>query len=214
MRYGPEYAVVATLSDGTNIQVRPVQPSDREPLREAFRRLSPESRYRRFFAVLSDLSDEMLTYMTCVDGTDHVAFVAVVESADLKTERGVGIARFVRVPDKPTMAEAAVTVVDDMQRRGVGRILTLTLAGAARERGIVHFSGEVLASNAPMLEALRQSNATLEATSEGTVRFVVPIAPDNEPMILRLLSLAARSMTVFLSSLSFLWPKRPAGRAP
>ena len=183
MRYGSDYAAQATLPDGTCIHVRAIQPSDREPLREAFQRLSPESRYRRFFAMIADLSDEMLTYMTEIDGVNHVAFVATVESVDLKTERGVGVARFVRVPDRPSMAEAAVTVVDDMQHHGVGRVLTLTLAAAARERGISSFCGEVLASNAPMIEALRQSNATLEPTAEGTLRFVVSIAVENEPVI-------------------------------
>jgi GNAT superfamily N-acetyltransferase len=159
---------------------------------------------------MSDLSDEMLTYMTEVDGVDHFALVATVDSPDLKTERGVGVARFVRTAEDPKAAEAAVIVVDDMQHLGIGRLLALRLMAAARERGIERFTGEVLASNAPMIEALAASGAAMEDAGEGTVRFNVSIAQGDEPMLLRLFREIARTMAVFLLKLRPL----PAGGKP
>jgi hypothetical protein len=36
-----------TLSDGSQIAIRPIEPGDRDAIAEGLRRLSPESRYRR-----------------------------------------------------------------------------------------------------------------------------------------------------------------------
>jgi GNAT superfamily N-acetyltransferase len=43
-----------------------------------------------------------------------------------------------------------VTVADEAQRKGLGRLLLLRLVAAARERGIERFRFEVLSSNAAM----------------------------------------------------------------
>src|SRR6185312_12745992 len=147
MPTGPDFREERTLADGRKIVLRHIQPSDKDELRRGFLALSPESRYRRFFGGV-ELDDRALKYLTEVDGKDHVAIVATTESLDLKSERGVGVARFIRSKKDPAAAEAAVTVVDDMQRLGVGTLLGWALARAARERGIERFRCDVLESNA------------------------------------------------------------------
>src|SRR5437667_11458151 len=117
MRTGPDFSEEHTLSDGTRVTLRHIRPSDADGLRDGFSRLSRESRYRRFFSGKTELSSEMLHYLTEVDGVDHVAIVAVGVSPDLKSEAGYGVARFVRREDDPDVAEAALTVVDDMQHK-------------------------------------------------------------------------------------------------
>jgi len=198
VKIGPDYRVSHTLPGGEVVTLRPIQPDDRGALHDAFMRLSPESRYRRFFAPITDLTDEKLTYLCCVDGIDHFALVATTVTPDLKSELGVGVARFVRSSRDPGAAEAAVTVVDDMQHRGIGKLLMLTLVEAALERGIRRLTGEVLATNEPVLEALRASGAKLESLEEGTVRFEVPLGAGKEPLLLHLLREAARSIPGFL----------------
>ena len=86
------------LKDGTRITLRPIQPDDGDALRAAFARLSPESRYRRFFSSVNELSDAVVHYLTHVDGRDHVAIVA--ESFDLR--KGLGVARFIRLEKERT----------------------------------------------------------------------------------------------------------------
>ena len=165
------------LGDGTRITIRPIRPEDAGPLRAAFAELSPESRYRRFFRALTSLSDDTLRYLTQVDGKDHVALVAVVESLDLKSERGVGVARFVRSKDDPRAAEAAVTVIDAMQGKGIGTLLLQELAARAGEVGVARFRGEVLVSNEPMVRALARAGVPVTSVpgDEATLAFEVPV---------------------------------------
>jgi GNAT superfamily N-acetyltransferase len=136
------------VRDGAPIEIRPIRPDDREALADGIRRLSPESRYRRFFAPLEGLTEGQLDYLTDVDHHDHEALVAVEPG----TERGIGVARFVRSESDPEVAEFAVAVADDWQSRGVGTALIHRLTERAREEGIRRFSGSILEDNRPMLE--------------------------------------------------------------
>jgi GNAT superfamily N-acetyltransferase len=152
---------------GAPVTIRPIQPEDRDELREGFRRLSPLSRYQRFFSEMSDLSDEQLDYLTQVDGHNHVALVALCPTADLRLERGVGVARFVRLADEPDVAEVAITVADDAQHKGIGSALLAALIAAARARGIHRFRMQVLSTNAGMLALLAHARA-VEISHDGT----------------------------------------------
>jgi GNAT superfamily N-acetyltransferase len=194
------------LADGTVVFVRPIRPEDAALIRDGFERLSAESRYRRFFGAVTHLTDEVLEYLTNVDGVTHVAFVAGQVTLDLKTERGIGVARFVRLAADPEVAEAAVTVVDDMQRKGLGRILLTTLADAARERGVKRFRGEVLATNGPIRQILAEAAAQVVRADGVTVEYDVALdaPPTNEhgvSILARLLREAAASMAIHLRRL-------------
>lgn len=204
MRTGPDFREEHTLADGTHVLLRHVRPSDGEELRRAFERLSPESRYRRFFGGLTQLSDATLHYLTEVDGHDHVAIVALTESPDLKTETGLGVARFVRLKDEPSVAEAAVTVVDDAQRRGLGRLLATTLAQAAQERGVHRFRADVLADNEPMRAIMTEIGATERSGVAGVISYDVNldvVGPARDGPVDRFLRAAASSMAVLLRRL-------------
>jgi GNAT superfamily N-acetyltransferase len=193
MRTGPHLNEEHVLADGTPVVLRHIRPSDAAELRRGFLSLSPESRYRRFMRDVGDLSDSTLRYLTEVDGRDHVAIVAVGYAPDLKTEIGYGLGRFVRVKGEPDVAEAAITVIDPMQRKGLGRLLSLTLAEAARERGIHHFRAEVLASNVPVRQMLEELGAVTRGESSESVTIDVPLddVRGGEPAVARWLRAAA-----------------------
>jgi len=162
-----------TLSDGSRVVIRPIAAEDRDELAAGFERLSPESRYRRFFGPMQRLSERDLDRLTQVDHHDHEALVAVEE----ETGRGVGVARFVRT--QPDEAEPAVVVADDWQRLGVaGRLLDL-LADRALEEGIVRFRAAVLAQNADAIAALRRLGETETAHRGREVELVIRLtAPE------------------------------------
>lgn len=169
-----------TLRDGTRILVRPILPDDKERLREGFARLSAQSRYRRFMTPLEHLGDEQLRYLTEVDHADHMAWVALDPSQP--GQPGVGVSRYVRLPEDPTAAEAAVTVLDDYQGRGIGTILLRLLAESAAAHGIRSFLGYVLADNDPMVAILHDLGATV--AHEGPLLRVdvpIPASPDELP---------------------------------
>ncbi len=177
----PEYRINAdyreehVLDDGTKVTLRLIRPDDAGPLRQGFSRLSPTSRYRRFLSGMTELSDDMVRYLTEIDGVNHVAVVATTDSLDLKTEIGLGVARVIRLEGEPTVAEAAVTVTEEMQRKGVGRLLVRIMAEAALERGVKTIRAEVLAENAPMRRLLAEVGAVVRSDDGATLVLDIPL---------------------------------------
>lgn len=148
------------LRDGTEVLLRPVRAIDRERIRTAFHRLSPESRYLRFFAGKTELSEELLTYFSEVDQVNHVAWGAIdPRSPDL---RGLGLGRFARRADDPTKAETAVAVADEVQRKGLGTVLLAILYVEAEARGVRALTALVLPENHFALEWFQSLGATFE----------------------------------------------------
>lgn len=176
-RTGPPAARKLTLRDGTCILVRPILPVDKDRLREGFARLSQASRYRRFMTSMEALSDRQLRYFTEIDYSDHMAWVAI--DPDHLAHPGLGVARYIRLAEDPTTAEAAVTVLDEQQGRGIGTILLEVLAESARGHGIRRFRGYVLAENTPMIDILAGLGATV-ALEGALLRVDVPIPESPE----------------------------------
>jgi RimJ/RimL family protein N-acetyltransferase len=145
-----------TLRSGDRVLIRPIRPEDKDALHDGFERLSPESRYRRFFSPMNELGARQLRYLTEVDHRTHEALIAT----DPSSSEGVGVARFVRSSTDPRAAEVAVAVVDSWQGRGLGTALLAAIATRAREEGVEHFTASVLANNSPMLDLLRRLGDT------------------------------------------------------
>ncbi|MFY0579138.1 GNAT family N-acetyltransferase [Cystobacter fuscus] len=193
-RFHPGFRERVMLEDGTWAEVRMVRREDARLLREGFSRLSPRARYQRFLSAKPRLTDEELRYLTEVDGESHVA-LGVVTWDELGREVGLGVARFFRLADMPEVAEAAITVVDDAQGKGIGRLLMDGPVQAARERGVERFEFRVLPGNQPM-NRLIQALAPSEPRHEGeALCFSVPLhtsAFEGSELIRPLLSLAAQ----------------------
>jgi len=170
-REAPDRARLQTiLRDGTAVRFRPIRPDDKHWLQDGIRQMSPQSRYRRFFSPVAELNEDQLRYFTEVDQVDHVAWVATLED-----DRVIGVARFVRLPDDTQAAEAAVTVVDAYQHRGVGRALLLVLTEDAIKRGIKRFTMFVLGENQQMLGLLHDVGAVLDGIHDGVNDFHVEL---------------------------------------
>ena len=91
-------------SDGTQLYVRHVKPSDKDLLAKAWLRLSEQSQRSRFLAPKPVLTRSDLRYLTEIDGHDHVALIALRLD---DPSRVVGVARYVRLKDDPETAEVA-----------------------------------------------------------------------------------------------------------
>jgi RimJ/RimL family protein N-acetyltransferase len=138
------------LRDGTTVRCRAVRPSDRGKLLAGFERFSPESRYRRFFSPTPRLTKTMLDRLLDVDGDDRVAIGAERLFAGFFPGPGLGIARFTRLPDRADVAEIAVSVLDEVQGRGLGIVLLRELSAAALTHGIRRFTAWVQPDNEAM----------------------------------------------------------------
>jgi GNAT superfamily N-acetyltransferase len=168
------------LPDGGRVRLRPVVPEDKAALVEGFHRLSPESRYRRFMAPIAELSEEQLAELTEVDYSDRFAWMAF--SLDEAGTPGMGVSRYVRDGTDPEVAEAAVTVIDDYQGRGLGRLLLELLGAVALENGIKRFRGFALEDNRPILELLQRLGAELSHDSPGVLRFELDLPARAEEL--------------------------------
>ncbi|MFA9412403.1 MAG: GNAT family N-acetyltransferase [Deltaproteobacteria bacterium] len=182
-RYDESYEETVHLSDGQRIHLRPMRPSDKQMLLDGFEHLSPDSRYARFMAPKSTLSERELRYLTEVDGINHFAIGAIRRHLVSKPE-GVGSARFVRLSDQPDTAEPAVTVLDDFHGKGLGSIMLQRLIEAAWERDVRWFCTELLADNTAskrMIESL-SPDVTFRHAGDGAIIATLPVPePDRTP---------------------------------
>lgn len=185
--------------------LRPIEPGDREALRAGFERLSPESRYRRFFAAMPHLSERDLDYLTVVDHHDHEAIIAVEPDGQI-----VGVARFVRTG--PGEAEPAIVVADDRQGQGLGSRLLDALVARARQEGIGCFRAPVLADNQTAIQALSRlgDTAIRPVGTEVELEILLQPAPTARRRLLELLrDVADGSLTSGGSLLAQLAPRPP-----
>jgi RimJ/RimL family protein N-acetyltransferase len=138
------------------VLVRPVRPDDRELFVAGWERMSAESRYRRFMSYKKKLSDRELDFFTHLDHDRHEAIGAI----DVETGEGVGVARMHRSESDPELAEAAVTVVDDWQGRGLGGLLLRRLTDRAQELGVRRFEATLFTNNRAMLSLFQRLGCT------------------------------------------------------
>jgi GNAT superfamily N-acetyltransferase len=165
---------IHTLRDGRRILVRPVVPADRERLVQGYAALSATSRRARFGVAPDHLSASRLDQLVDLDYDDRFALAAV--AVDEPGEPGLGVARYLRRHDDPTVAEAAVVVLDEQQGRGIATILLESLAEVARAHGIATLTGTVMWDNTPLLDAARAAGATITPAEPGvaTVQLRLP----------------------------------------
>jgi RimJ/RimL family protein N-acetyltransferase len=179
------------IRDGTEVAVRPIAPADADALRDAFERLSLQSRYERFLSPMDHMSTAMVRYFTEVDHHDHEALVAF----DPVDDRLVAVARFVR-EDNPEVAEAAITVADDWHGRGLGTAMLNEIAERAREEGVKRFSAYVLARNDDMIDMLfRLGDARIVDRANGAVQIEAELPSTGVSEQLRGLLRIAAEMT-------------------
>ncbi|PIE17082.1 MAG: hypothetical protein CSA66_06840 [Proteobacteria bacterium] len=155
--FDASYREVVTLADGTEVLLRLLRPDDKGRILDGLERMSPESRYRRFFAVRDSLSERELAYLTEIDQETHFALAAGRRDLEARGDvhAGLGVGRFICDRDAPSRAEVAVAVVDDMHGQGLGRILFKRVVAAAAERGVETIHVSVLGTNDAMLGLLR-----------------------------------------------------------
>jgi GNAT superfamily N-acetyltransferase len=166
------------LRDGTPVLNRPIRPEDKALLIDGFERLSAESRLRRFLAPVDELTATQLRYLTEIDYVNHFAWVAVLAS---HRDFGIGVGRYIRIADEPTVAEAAITVVDDYQGRGLAILLLAMLAATARTAGIEKFRAYVLEDNVVMRGLLEGLGLEAHHDAPGVLVIDASLDPNKLP---------------------------------
>ena len=147
------------LRDRRRVRLRAIRSDDKDEVRQAFARLSSESRYTRFMSTMKELSPHLLDRTVHLQTEREVGLVAETDAPD-----GIDIvggARYYIQPTDDSCCEFAVTVVDGWQGVGLASRLMRELIEAARERGLRRMEGFVLAGNTSMLDLARRLGFTV-----------------------------------------------------
>jgi len=142
------YAARELLRDGSQVDIRALQPADEAEMLAAIGRTSAQSLQRRFFVMKRHFSDKERAFFMDVDFKNHVAIVAVAEEAGRKVIVGGG--RY--IVSEPGRAEMAFVVIDAWQGRSIGSILMRHLVKIAGDAGLRELTAEVLPENAAMIK--------------------------------------------------------------
>jgi GNAT superfamily N-acetyltransferase len=160
------------LKDGAEVLIRAVRPDDKPLFVAGFSELSAASVRGRFLASRPALNVQEIAFFTEIDHVDHEAIGAL----DAETRAAVGVARYVRDNDRPHIAEAALTVADAWQGRGLGGKLLRRLRDRATANGIRRFTALLFADNEPMLTLFGQlGEVTVTGRDGSVIEIAVPL---------------------------------------
>jgi len=141
----PTVPLQLQLRDDTPILVRSLIQEDRQHLAEAYRKLSPQARFNRFWTHTGEVIGEgMLDRLLDLNSSTHQAW-AVLDPA--RTFPGIGVASWWRSKTNPGEAEFSATVLDGDHGRGIGTLLLAVLWLSAFREGIREFVAYSLTEN-------------------------------------------------------------------
>lgn len=166
-RYPSELEDDMSLPNGELLRIRPLRRGEELPIRQLYERLSPETRYLRFFSPMPLLPEPVLRVISCVDYRRQLALLAELDGPD--GVQVVALGSFAAI-DHNT-AEVGLVVADQWQRQGIGTALASRLLLAAEARGFDRFVAHVLHGNAVIRRLLARaafivSTRTQQAVSE------------------------------------------------
>jgi len=166
-----------TTSTGHKINARRLNEDDIDYLIDLFDHLSTESRYHRFHRSLAHPSLEQVRQgaeqLLHVDGVAWIAFAEVDGAA-----APVAVARYVRLTQD--QAEPALTVRDEFQGQGIGRVLFARLIAAARKENIRQFVASVQSSNQAAVRLVKNAGLlTAQTVSDGQIVLTIELSGDE-----------------------------------
>ncbi len=175
MNYPSEYELDIVLRDGAVARFRPIKSSDAGALVIFFERLGAQSRYFRFFRAKQQLTDKEVEFFTTVDYENRMAMVAFHE------DEMIGVGRYDRETDNPSIAEVAFAVADDQQGRGIGTQLLQLLTTYGRTHGVDSLQAFVLPDNLAMMRVFRNSGYVLtRSLEEGVYNVQFPVEASED----------------------------------
>jgi acetyltransferase len=160
-QYPQEWIDQIVLQDGTQVTIRPIRPDDAPKLQKAFKRLSTQSIYYRFLQVFAQLTDQQANDFANLDYYHRMALIAeILEAGESNL---IGVARYSMLSgDEPGLAESAVVVIDEYQKRGLGSLLLRHLVRYARSHDVQVFLATVHVSNAQIMRFIKRSGFPAE----------------------------------------------------
>lgn len=149
--YPVQYESNLTLKDGSVVFLRPIKATDGDLIIDLVEKLSSNSKYLRFLRFLDSLSENLLYQLIHVNYTSGFALVATINEGG--KEKIIAVARYAySAEDNNT--ELAVTVRDDWQHRGLGRLLLEKIIEIGKEHGISRYVALISPQNKIIINTL------------------------------------------------------------
>ncbi len=159
---GPQQLRTTYITDdGTQVNFRPIHPTDEPRMKDLFYALSQQTIYYRFMSRTKRIPRKQIRDFVYVNHRSEIAIVGTVPEA--YGEEIVAIGRYY-LDEKTNLAEVAFVVRDAWQNKGIGGFLFKYLSSIARQNGITGFTAEVLRENTAMQKVFRKSE--FKVTSE------------------------------------------------
>jgi RimJ/RimL family protein N-acetyltransferase len=136
-----------TLRDGTSkVFLRPLTPADAALYPDFLSEVTADDLRLRFFAPMRQVNPALIDKLIHYDPTRAMAFIAIEEA----TGKMLGVVRLHDDPEGDS-AEFAILVRSRLKGRGLGWLMMKHMIAYARDKGLRHVRGQVLAENSSML---------------------------------------------------------------
>ena len=159
------------LKDGTEINFRPIHPTDEPRMRDLLYDLSQETIYYRFMSHQQRFGQRQIQNFVYVDHRKDVAIVGTLPEAF--GDEIIVVGRYY-LDENTNRAEVAFVVRDEWQNKGLGTFVYRHLVNIAKASGISGFTAEVLRNNNRMQAIFNHSGCNVSShIEEGVYSFIM-----------------------------------------
>jgi len=169
---GP-HAIHTHLEDGQPVCIRTIEPGDEERMRAGIARMSPRSRYLRFFSGAAAPPDWVVERLVGPDGHLHIAWGAI-QTAE-PGQPAIGAVHAIRPHEGDPSAEFSVAVVDEYHGLGLGKLLAATILLDAKAEGLAEFRAHTLAENRQAIDFVKSLGASLAGSDGATLEYAFAV---------------------------------------
>lgn len=159
------------LKGGTEINFRPIHPTDEPRVRDLLYDLSQETIYYRFMSHLERFGQRQIQNFVYIDHRQDVAIVGILPEA--YGDEIIAVGRYY-LDESTNRAEVAFVIRDEWQNKGLGSFVFKHLVNIAKANGITGFTAEVLRNNNRMQAIFNHSGLNVtSAIEEGVYSFIM-----------------------------------------
>lgn len=175
--YPNDVVAIHTFKNDKQVRFRAIRPSDEEQMRRLFYRFSDKAVYYRYFTAIKAMPHAKMQSYVNVDYRAAMSIVGLV--GEPGQGRVVAEARYVKTPTRH-WADVAFVVDGEFEGMGIATYMLTMLMRLAKERGILGFTADVLASNKGMMRVFEKSGLSVEARLDsGAYELSMPFNTDE-----------------------------------
>jgi acetyltransferase len=175
--YPTQYVSPWTMTDGTEVIIRPIRPED-EPLIVQFHKtLSEQSVYFRFFNLMKlsrRIAHERLTRICFIDYDREMALVAEYKNPKTGDREILAAGRLSKLHGV-NEAEFSMLVADPYQCRGLGTEILRQLLQVSRDEKLAKVRGDILAENTAMQRVCEKVGFRRDRTTNDLVKVEIDL---------------------------------------